>query len=140
MSKIWNYVFLTVGLDLLFNMAGLHTAGSFIIDSMGISNNLSGYTSSAWFLTWITGLALFGLGGILVAAITRIISIETIANASMIAVYGIPLLLFISDWIAISTAVSASSSLAGTIIFIIFAPFVVAYILSIWEWVEGRDM
>ena len=141
MSKVWNYIFLTIGMDLLFNLAGLHTAGSFITDQIGIATSLAGFSSSSWFIQWTLGLlVMFGITGIVVGSLLRIVDIGTVANALSISLYSMPLALFILDWVSISNAATAQDPITGTVIFLLFAPFVVAYAFSLWEWIIGRDV
>ena len=138
MAKLWNYVFLTVGLMVLFNAAGLNTTESVIIRQLGVSEGeIQNFTSSAF---WIA-FAISAIAALAVAAGASIIlgifgksSPETFITA----LYAAPLVKFIGDLIFITKDAISEGNFVGSIVFLIVAPIIVTYAITLWEWVSGK--
>jgi len=141
MAKMWNYVFITVGLMILFYVAGLNenqgtVLGIYNMTSPGQLSNIKNIEFFDKLNTtgWIT---LFGTGAAIVIGLyySRTSAYQALSAGLAISI----LVFFIADLVSIQNQLGSGDSWIGWLGFIILLPFTFGYVLSIWEWVGGRD-
>ena len=134
--RLVTYLFLIIGIMILFNLAGLSTAGSIIADQLGIEEgNLMAFKGSAIYLLLIASAALLaGVTGVIIGIFGR--SMSEIAVTALLAT---PLFAFIGDLIVIATSASAEGGIIGYVVFLIMAPLIVGYAFAVYDWIRGKD-
>jgi len=134
MAKLFTYVIITVGLVILFNAAGLQTAGSIVMEKLGIDfGNIENFRLGTLFTTF------------LVAAIASLVAtgivMGTLGRGSpeifVTALYAAPLIALVGDMIALIAF--GGTNFAGYIIFLIMGPLIAGYVITLYDWVRGRD-
>ena len=136
MAKLLTYVFITVGIMVLFNIAGLQTAGSYVVNTLGINTGeIGNFRTTA---LWIT-FAISAIAALAGAAIVMGILGRGSAETAVAALYATPLLAFIGEMIAISVQASSTGSWVGYLVFLIMSPLIVSYTITLFDWVRGRD-
>lgn len=136
MAKLFTYIFIIVGLMVLFNAAGLQTAGSVVVDQLGLAEgDIAGFRTTAFWITFaVSALAALVTAGIVMGTIGR-------GNPEIFvtALYAVPLLAFVGEMISITVQASSESTFAGTVIFLIMSPLIVLYTIALYDWVRGKD-
>jgi len=134
MAKLYTYVVLTVGLVILFNAAGLQTSGSIIMEQFGISfGNIQNFRTGALFVTFlVSAVASLTASGIVIGILGR-------GNPEIFvtALYATPLTALVGDMISI--VVLGGKGFAGYLIFLIMAPLIAGYVISLYDWIRGKD-
>lgn len=140
MAKIFTYIIISVGLLLLLYIAGIQTITGAVIAQLGISNteSLSGIDSSA------LGTKVAAIIAILIGTSTAIVigtfgrsSGDTIAWATVASSL---LVLFTSEFCNIAIALAKETEAwIGYLLFVIMAPFIVGYVIAIFDWIKGQD-
>jgi|WetSurMetagenome_2_1015567.scaffolds.fasta_scaffold250459_1 hypothetical protein len=135
MARLFTYIFITIGLMALFQVAGI-SHGS-LLDQLGLSYDDWQNQSTGWFLTKI--LIYIGMmvgGGVVIGFFGG--SFSDVPITSLLAV---PLAVFISSLASVTSNVSLDGSFGfvKVIIWLIFAPLIAGYIMSLYDWVRGRD-
>lgn len=136
-EKIYTYVMITVGLMVLFNLAGLYTNTGYVLGQLGITpNNIQNFESSTLWITLI-GLAigaLAGIGGIVISVFTRV-SPELPITALFTGV----LTAFVGDLLGIISYSQQAGNFVGLLVFLIMSPLIIGYVIALYDWVRGRD-
>lgn len=137
MAKLYTYVVMTVGIILLFNLAGLTTTSGYVLGQIGIDiNDIGDFNATPFWIAVGVGIAtLAGVSGIRIGTFG---TPTTSIFAS--AVFATPLLILIADMIAIvqqSTIVGVSW--VSYIIFLIMTPLMFGYGIALFEWARGTD-
>jgi len=134
MAKLFTYVIIAAGLIILFNAAGLHTLGSVIMEKFGV--NFLGIQNFGTLVLAQTFLVL-GLGALISAGIIM----GTIGRGNpelfVTAFYAAPLIGLIGDLTSI--IIFGGTGWVGYLMFIIIAPLLAGYVISLYDWVRGRD-
>ena len=133
MAKVLTMVFITIGIMLLFNFAGLNTTTGSVLKSLSIGSvqDLANFQSTSWF-----GLFVFVMGSL--ATIAGVVlsffgrQSLTIPGNFLIAT-GI-LTVFIGDLITIVDVANQQSAFLGNLLLIIMAPFIVSFIFALYGW------
>lgn len=141
MAKLWNYIFITIGLMLLFYVSGITTEGGIIIGqyNMTSTENLQSFKSFDWFefikdhLLSISGIAT----GIVIGLWTKASPYQYLSAAIATGI----LIEFLSDLISIANEInkSGSAGFVGWLVLLIMTPLVFGYLVALWEWIGGRD-
>ena len=136
--KVYNYSFLMIGMVLLFEMAGVETGASSLLDILGIGTNTFTLTTST-FRNAILGSAgiLIGIGaGILIGTMTRSSPENFIILPFIIGTLG----LFIQSFGSILVwIVGQDFGWIKSILILILAPLTVMYLFSLVEFFRGTD-
>jgi len=129
---------ITIGLMVLFNIAGLATTTGVILGMFGITDpeSLALFEESALYVQFTSALAL-------IAAIS-VITIGVFSRASNITaifagVASAVLIFFVGDLISIVAYANRSGGWVGYLAFAIMTPLVFGYVLSVLDWVRGHD-
>lgn len=132
MSKVFTYVFVTVGMIMLFNLAGLNTGTGVVLGWLG--NNFSKLQNFATSGLWNT-LIVVAVGALAVIGGISVALRGYAPTTAITALYVAPLIALTGDMIYFYvTATSWVQYLIGLII----APFVVSYAVALYEWVTTR--
>ena len=133
MAKVLTMVFITIGIMLLFNFAGLTTTSGSILKSLSIGSvaDLSAFQSTSYYglIVFIMG-TLATIAGVVLSFFGR--QTLTIPGNFLIAT-GV-LTVFIGDLITIVSIANQQSSFLGNLLLIIMAPFIVSFIFALYGW------
>lgn len=151
MAKIFTYIFLIVGLMLLFRAAGiigesgimlgtyeLHRAGNLTVSS-GLANLKA---SDFWSFSIGKIIQLLTVTGVIIGVWIAKSPYQALSAglASGILIKFIGDLVIIMDKINTgSGALSGQYSWVGWIALLIMAPIIFGYVIALWEWIGGRD-
>ena len=133
MAKVLTMVFITIGIMLLFNFAGLNTTTASILKSLSIGSvaDLSAFQSTSFYglIVFVMG-SLATIAGVVLSFFGR--QSLTIPGNFLIAT-GI-LTVFIGDLITIVDVANQQSAFLGNLLLIIMAPFIVSFIFALYGW------
>ena len=133
MAKVLTMVFITIGIMLLFNFAGLTTTSGSILKNLSIASvaDLSAFQSTSFYglIVFIMG-TLATIAGVVLSFFGR--QTLTIPGNFLIAT-GV-LVVFIGDLISIVDIANQQSSFLGNLLLIIMAPFIVSFIFALYGW------
>jgi len=140
MGKLWGYVFLTVGLIIFFNVAGIIQTGGVVLNQYDLTSmeGLASFKNFDWFgvirayaaqLTAAVGAVAIGL-----FALHRDIFTSLSAGIATL-VLGV----FLGDLVSIFTHFEGEATWIAWFALLIGAPIVMGYVLALWEWIGGRD-
>ena len=134
MAKLFTYVILTVGLVILFNAAGLQTAGSIVMEKFGIEfGEIQNFRLGTLFITFLVS----AIAGLLAAGIIMGTLGRGSPELAVTALYATPLVALVGDLVSI--IVFGGTGWVGYLIFLIMAPLIAGYVISLYDWVRGRD-
>ena len=143
MAKLYMYMMVSVGLMLLFNIIGLATTTGVLLGKLGILKpaDIANIQETSYWTTMIGYIALFAtVAGVIVGSLTRGASITGIAASAA----GL-LVLLVLDLISVVTFANSAAnptgfqSAMGYLVFLIFAPLIVAYLVALFDWVRGFE-
>ena len=143
--KFFNYVFLIVGILIIFNAAGYTTPSAGLVGTMVLNDTckeppcskLSNIESSSTYIKIIGIIGAIGVGGAVI--------LGTFFSFPPIAYLIAPFLVFflglmMVDLIWLYTKmIEHGSPWMITIVTVIFAPLVIGLIITAIEWWQGRD-
>ena len=133
MAKVLTMVFITIGIMLLFNFAGLNTTTGSVLKGLSIGSvaDLSAFQSTSYYglIVFIMG-TLATIAGVVLSFFGR--QTLTIPGNFLIAT-GV-LTVFIGDLITIVSIANQQSSFLGNLLLIIMAPFIVSFIFALYGW------
>jgi|TARA_R110002020_G_scaffold133288_4_gene297418 hypothetical protein len=133
MAKVLTMVFITIGIMLLFNFAGLNTTTASILKSLSIGSvaDLANFQSTSYYglIVFVMG-SLATIAGVVLSFFGR--QSLTIPGNFLIAT-GI-LTVFIGDLITIVDVANQQSAFLGNLLLIIMAPFIVSFIFALYGW------
>jgi len=149
--KVWYYVFIATGLIVLLHFAGLPSAGTPLLNLMGLSFNADG--SAAQVTTTAGGFydVLFedkeGVKGILVAIAAAVgglaVGLFTSAkpeNLILLPLITTTLVLFLATFVGIMNyAIGTGNIFVSSIVVLIFLPLTIGFILALAEFFRGSD-
>jgi|TARA_Y100000310_G_C20418233_1_gene685385 hypothetical protein len=133
MAKVLTMVYITIGIMLLFNFAGLNTTTGTVLKSLSIGSveDIVNFQTTSFY-----GLFVFVMGGL--ATIAGVVltffgrQALTLPGNFLIAT-GV-LIVFIGDMISIVTIANQQSAFLGNLLLIIMAPFIVSFIFALYGW------
>jgi len=135
MAKLYTYIFIIIGLMVLFNMAGLNTVSGVILNKLGIvEGNISDVQSSTLYYILLAAMAALVTAGVIMGIFGRG-SPEIFVTAGL----AVPLVAFVGDLVSITITASGEGTWVGAVVFLIMAPLIGAYIFALYDWVRGRD-
>lgn len=137
MAKLYTYIFITVGMILLFNLAGLVTTSGYVLGQLGINiNDIENISATPFWVAVALGLTtLAGVSGIRIGTFG---TPTTSIFAS--AIFAIPLLVLVADMLSIIQQSTVTGvTWVSYIIFLIMTPLMLGYGLSLFEWARGTD-
>jgi hypothetical protein len=133
MAKVLTMVFITIGIMLLFNFAGLNTTTGSVLKSLSIGSvtDLSAFQSTSFYglIVFVMG-SLATIAGVVLSFFGR--QSLTIPGNFLIAT-GV-LTVFIGDLITIVDVANQQSAFLGNLLLIIMAPFIVSFIFALYGW------
>ena len=133
MAKVLTMVFITIGIMLLFNFAGLTTTSGSILKSLSVGSvaDLSAFQSTSFYglIVFIMG-TLATIAGVVLSFFGR--QTLTIPGNFLIAT-GV-LTVFVGDLITIVDVANQQSAFLGNLLLIIMAPFIVSFIFALYGW------
>ena len=133
MAKLITYVFITIGIMLLFNFAGLNTATGTVLQTLGIGtpNDIVNFESTSY---W--GLFIFVMGALATIAgvVLSFFGRQTLTIPGNFLIATGVLTVFIGDLITIVDIANQQSSFLGNLLLIIMAPFIVSFIFALYGW------
>jgi hypothetical protein len=141
--KVYYFTVMAVGIMLLFSLAGIDTASSKIVSTIGNPEN---WTSG---FLWVAAIAAFGLFLVLTSRISALgftfqASTESIVAAVVIATYSI----FAADILSIISLLNSITGSTGTettskwiyyLGWLIIIPLMAGYTLALIDWIRGTD-
>ena len=138
MGKLANYIFIIIGLMVLFRVAGLITSGVTLTDyGLGSIIGITNLQDFSFFQfledNWITLSA--AIAGIIVGILGKSSAFQTLSAAIVIGILGA----FITDLISIANKVNEAGGFIGWLAILLMAPIIYVYILAAWEWIGGKD-
>lgn len=135
MAKLFTYIFLIVGLMALFNVAGLETPSSLILDVLN-PRNLGLFKSTAFYL-------------IIIGAITSLAAVGSkfslgfygmnVSETAVSAGAALLLFIFLGDLISIADYLNAESGWLGWLAYLIMIPIIFGYAITLIDWVKNHD-
>jgi hypothetical protein len=143
MAKFYTFLFITIGMMLLFNILGLNTSSGAVLRDFGLLPSkvesgdvgIQNIESTPVYMKIIYIMGVFSLAvGITLGVLGRDISAFTFTGSVTIA--SMVLLSFVGDIISVSNSTDGWSK---TLIYLITAPWIAMYIIAAWEWVRGTD-
>ena len=134
MAKLFTYVIITIGLVVLFNAAGLQTAGSIVMEQLGIDfGNIENFRLGTLFTSFLVA----AIAGLLVSGVVALTLGRGNPEIGVTALYATPLIALVGDMIALIAF--GGTNFAGYIIFLIMGPLIGGYVITLYDWVRGRD-
>ena len=136
--KVYNYSFLMIGMVLLFEMAGVRTGASSLLDIFGIGTDTFTFsTSNLWNAVLGSTGILIGIGaGILIGTMTRSSPENFIILPFIVGTLG----LFIQSFGSILVwIIGQDLGWVKSILILILAPFTVMYVFALIEFFRGTD-
>jgi len=134
MAKLFTYVIITIGLVVLFNAAGFQTAGSIVMEQLGIDfGNIENFRLGTLFTSFLVA----AIGGLLVSGVVALTLGRGNPEIGVTALYATPLIALVGDMIALIAF--GGTNFAGYIIFLIMGPLIAGYVITLYDWVRGRD-
>lgn len=137
-EKMYTYMMITLGIMILFNLAGLATTTGIILGRFGITNpeSLTTFQESGFYVEAVAAIALLvGALGIAIGTLTRGYSTTAIFAGIASAI----LVLFVGDLISIVAYANQSGNWIGYLVFAIMTPLIFGYILSVLDWIRVHD-
>lgn len=138
MAKVFNYIAITTGLILLFELAGIPTAANTLLNNIGLTTNAVSVNTSPFFNF------IFSTAGILI--ITSVgIAISFFARTSPINFIILPLVttqltLFLGSLVSIMQySLANHEPWISSIFLLVLGGLTVAYILALVEFFMGKD-
>jgi len=138
-EKIFTYVFMAVGIVILLLAAGIPTTSNYVLSQMGFTSPsaAANFQASAFY-----GSILFYLG--LMAALTGIIIVGLLGRGQSdlpitALLASAVLILFIGDFVSLIAYANNYYEWGGWLVFLVVAPFIVGYILALYDWTRGKD-
>jgi len=133
MAKVLTMVFITIGIMLLFNFAGLNTTTGSILKSLSVGSvqDLANFQTTSFYglIVFIMG-TLATIAGVVLSFFGR--QTLTIPGNFLIAT-GV-LTVFVGDLITIVDVANQQSAFLGNLLLIIMAPFIVSFIFALYGW------
>jgi len=134
MAKLFTYVIITIGLVILFNAAGLQTAGSVVMETLGINfGNIENFRVGTLFITFLVS----AIAGLLATGVIALTLGRGNPELGVTAFYATPLIALVGDMISI--IVFGGAGWAGYLMFLIMGPLIGGYVIALYDWVRGRD-
>lgn len=135
MAKLLAYVMLTVGLMVLFNLAGLNTNTGYFLSMINIGT-ASHFNLTAFWITIVTALgALVLVSGVKIG----IIGAPT-ESTSAAAVAAVAMSVMIGDLVSIVVKANESGNTwAGYICYAIMIPIIFGFGIVLFDWARGND-
>ena len=133
MAKVLTMVFITIGIMLLFNFAGLNTTTGTVLKSLSIGSvtDLSAFQSTSFY-----GLIVFVMGSLATIAgvVLSFFGRQTLTIPGNFLIATGVLTVFIGDLITIVDVANQQSAFLGNLLLIIMAPFIVSFIFALYGW------
>ena len=133
MAKVLTMVFITIGIMLLFNFAGLNTTTGSVLKTLSIGSvaDLSAFQSTSFY-----GLIVFVMGSLATIAgvVLSFFGRQTLTIPGNFLIATGVLTVFIGDLITIVSIANQQSSFLGNLLLIIMAPFIVSFIFALYGW------
>ena len=133
MAKVLTMVYITIGIMLLFNFAGLTTTTGSVLKSLSIGSvtDLANFQTTSYYglIVFVMG-SLATIAGVVLSFFGR--QSLTIPGNFLIAT-GV-LVVFIGDLITIVDVANQQSAFLGNLLLIIMAPFIVSFIFALYGW------
>jgi len=133
MAKVLTMVFITIGIMLLFNFAGLNTTTASILKSLSIGSvtDLANFQSTSYY-----GLFVFVMGSLATIAgvVLSFFGRQTLTIPGNFLIATGVLTVFIGDLITIVDVANQQSAFLGNLLLIIMAPFIVSFIFALYGW------
>jgi len=133
MAKVLTMVFITIGIMLLFNFAGLNTTTGSVLKSLSIGSvaDLANFQSTSWF-----GLFVFIMGTLATIAgvVLSFFGRQTLTIPGNFLIATGVLTVFVGDLITIVDVANQQSAFLGNLLLIIMAPFIVSFIFALYGW------
>jgi len=133
MAKVLTMVFITIGIMLLFNFAGLNTTTASILKALSIGSvtDLANFQSTSYY-----GLFVFVMGSLATIAgvVLSFFGRQTLTIPGNFLIATGVLTVFIGDLITIVDVANQQSAFLGNLLLIIMAPFIVSFIFALYGW------
>ena len=133
MAKVLTMVFITIGIMLLFNFAGLNTTTGSILKNLSIGSvaDLSAFQSTSFY-----GLIVFVMGTLATIAgvVLSFFGRQTLTIPGNFLIATGVLTVFVGDLITIVDIANQQSAFLGNLLLIIMAPFIVSFIFALYGW------
>ena len=134
MAKLFTYVIISIGLMILFKMAGLNTAGSIVLETVGMDiSNPMGFLVGALF----TSLLVAALGSLTVVGVVMGITGRNFSDVPVTALWSAPLVGLVADMGSIM--LFSGTGWIGMVVILIMMPLIGGYIIALYDWIRGRD-
>lgn len=133
--RISSYLFLVVGLMILFNLAGLSTTAGYVLTNLDVVDNPENIALSAFVVTIGAVFVAAAVGGVVIGFFTK-----ATPESYLLSFYSSILILFLSDIIVIvSTARSYGTTWAYWLVVLILLPVAVGFAHSVASWWGGKQ-
>jgi hypothetical protein len=133
MAKVLTMVFITIGIMLLFNFAGLNTTTGSVLKALSIGSvtDLANFQSTSYY-----GLFVFVMGSLATIAgvVLSFFGRQTLTIPGNFLIATGVLTVFIGDLITIVDVANQQSAFLGNLLLIIMAPFIVSFIFALYGW------
>ena len=137
MAKVWTFVMISVAVTLLLSMVGISTGAEWILDFLHLSIDQDPSTSS-FFIAVIAMISLAVGAG--VAAMTAGFFVRAAPEYTFLGGFATAtLVLFLGTFYQLSQTLRNYDTMFSYPIFFLFGLFTIGFILSLADWVFGRD-
>lgn len=144
--KVWNYIFIMVGIIILLEIFGFDTAVDGVFNLIGLSINNGKITnveitaSSFYDRFFSSGTGILTLAAIASGIIVSFFTRSKPENFVLLPLITTTLVLFVSTFYSIiKQAIAIGDQWVIIILSVIFIPFTIGYILALAEFFRGTD-
>jgi hypothetical protein len=134
MSKVYNYMILSVGLVLLMKFAGIPTGADSLLIYMGYADNASQISTGTFFLAVA---ALFAIG--VVSGITISFFTKTSSESYLIAPIALGIFTVISSTFVSIINYTNNMGFVNYLVWLIFAPLLIGFGIAIIQFWRGTE-
>jgi len=133
---MWNYVFISVFLALIFEMAGIPVASSMLgYIGINLDEGVSSFQSSVFWIALVVMLSAATVSGIAIGFLTKSQSENYVIIPFIVA----QVFIFLSVLIGIASQAQVIGGWVFYITLLIIAPLVVGFAVSAYETFRGSD-
>lgn len=131
--KLYMFVTIVTGIMILMSLAGINTTGGYVLNKLGLIDNIENFQNSTLYLGILAVFAAVSVGGLIIGYFTK-----TSPESYLVAPVAAILILFVGDLISIVTYSWANyPNWVSYIVLLLSAPLVIGYTISAIDWWRG---
>jgi uncharacterized membrane protein YccF (DUF307 family) len=135
MARLFVFMFLTVGLLALFSLAGIYQ-NKLLVNLGLMPEDLNGQFGGVVYTLIFTYIAMM-VGSAVVIGFFG----SSFSDVPVAALFASPLAMFIVALASLPSQIDTTGNygFVSNIVWLIFAPLIIGYFMSLFDWVRGRD-